>query len=191
MLDKRQEIYIFSGIAFILFFTYMPVLQAYYGVQDDLYFWMIETRSCHDWPSYDFLVYQTGRPLLAYLCCVMSYFIDSFNDLNFFRGLSVFILSLLAFVLYKWMRKNTIDLVPAILLSVTICSLPSFQVHVGQVTALPILLGTLISAFSVLMAYKSTLIAGINRYTLFAISLMLVSLSFYQSNSMFCWVSSR
>ncbi len=188
--NKKQEIrlYIYFTLLSALFFTYMPVFHAYYGVQDDFYFWMMETRHCRNWPSYDFLVYQTGRPLLAYSGCAMGYFADSFNDLNFIRGLSVFILGLIAYVLYKWMHKNGIDRVHAILLSLIICTLPSFQVHVGQATALPLLISTLISAFSVLTAYKSTFIAGINRYTLFAISLMIVSLSLYQPTAMFSWV---
>tara|TARA_Y100000294_G_C8512443_1_gene319384 strand:+ start:301 stop:618 length:318 start_codon:yes stop_codon:yes gene_type:complete len=89
----------------------------------------MQRGNCKSYPIYDFLIYQTNRPLLAYSVCAVGYFMETLTDVNIIRGISIFFLGLMAYIIYIWMRQNKINSFHAILISTLIVSLPPFQVY--------------------------------------------------------------
>lgn len=169
-------------------------MQGNFVYGQDVWFWMMERGVCKSYAEYDFLVYQTGRLLFPYIFCVLDYFTQSLADANIIRGLSVILLSLLSFLLFLWLRKNSIKTTHSLLLSIIIFTLPPFQVTVSNIGAMAMLISALAAALAGITVFKGISYSERkgwiinNKYAFLAILLLILSLLIYQASAMFYWV---
>ena len=184
------HIFIFLMVGVLL--CYSSVLVIPYAFSDDYLFLIAHAGlpgTGNTSATYAFIA--NGRPTGALLTDLFFSYANTIGDLRYLRLWGVIGIGLLAWSIDRalvrvgWSRKQTV------LLSVIICTLPSFQVYASCATALFYPFAALASGRALAMAeracdeqcrlYKWSLVAG-------AVLLLLVAFTIYQPAAMFFWV---
>lgn len=190
MTEKRRLILTFSGMLVLFSLIYMPVLQGYYVYHDDYWGIAWDKISCSDY-QISKVMNELGRFVGGYLTCYIWMFVDTINEARGARFVNVLLLSALAFTTYLWLCKNQTDRVHALLLSVMIYTLPTFQSLVSIVNGIMHFIGLLLSMASILLAYKALSISVSKRskaiLIFVSIVLLLITLHMHQSFTLFYW----
>ncbi len=192
--ELKNNIYTLFGISLVTFLAFSPILHAYFVYTDDFYILKMEKGVCGTWHQHYFIVDQTARPLLSYIFCYSTYFMDTMGGANIIRAMSVLFLGLTAFVIHLCFRRSNINNTHSILLALSLVALPGFQVQASIVGGLPPIIATFLAVLAFFIAINSrTWGRGrsgkfINRYNLIAFVLLLISFLAYPSTTMFYWV---
>ncbi len=198
MFYKNNYTIIFLGIFVTLLITYSPAVLGYYAHLDDYsHFWGWERKEFHNFPHYykDRYAYQMGcgRFLWAVFFIIYEWAAPSIRDLNMVRLLIIFNLSLCAFICFYWMNKNFSNTLLSFLFSISIFTLPPFEVMASYAMSLPISFAIIFSSLASMLSSRVILIKSfyqvmINKYTIVAILLLMCSLMIYQPAAMFYWI---
>ncbi len=172
-----------------LMITYWPAISSLYAYHDSLiYFLDTDVRIAPPGTTFAFI---TGRYLAAVFQVLIGRSVDSLQDLQVVRFLSVLQLSFCAIVMTNWLRRNFLRTVESLLSVFIIFTLPPFQIVVCQA-------GMSFYPMSILMAIASFLacvkaldrsIGRRQRIVLYAWSVLLfvIALTIYPSGAMFFW----
>ena len=199
--STKTKVLIFLLILALLSLAYMPALQGYFVHHDDWYFWSMKEKWVPRYhPVSRFLRTQCGRPVAPVLMVALGSIIDELKDANLARFITVTQLSLLAFLVYWWLRKHGFERLHALLLVIAAYTLPAFQSGVGtisnshHVTACLFAFGATILAWQGAVELerqsgkhpRSHLIKAC-LYAIVAIALIILTLATYQAAAMFYW----
>ena len=125
-----QKLIIFLLFLIFLCITFWPAISSYYVYHDDVIFFL-KTPTRLEAPGVVFNL-SIGRYIGAHLYLAMGLLINSIKDLNFVRFLGVLNLAFCASIIFFWLRNKFFSPINAFLLSLTVFTLPSFQVAISQ-----------------------------------------------------------
>lgn len=181
---RHQNFCLFSFIFLMLILAYYPVINGYYLHTDD-YFWSKWGVGTPE-ERLRFLTI-VGRPLagLYYNTYIWA---DKLADMNFFRFISILNLSLGAFFVFLWLRTFQVAVLVALTLSVTVFTLPPFQVFAAYLATAPYGISSTVSALALLIfnkinpnnTLKFNVLAGTS-----VVGLLVISLALYQPGAGF------
>jgi hypothetical protein len=178
------------GIFLVLAVVYMPVYTGNYAFWDDYYlfggeyFTNVAVRILSD---------VMARPLAAEMISRVGPLL-SFEHGNIVRLIHVVSLSVLAFVLFRLLRKNAVSRSNSLLVAVIIFTLPTSQVLAAQVmVGFAVIPAMVVASLAALAALKGTAKTDLRRallnfYSLSASALLVAALLMYQPAAMFYWV---
>ncbi len=177
----------FFGI-FIL--TYLPVIQFNYLFMDDYAF--VKTDADHEKSLYEEIIDRSRDGKLIY-----GIFLHAISNYikydNLIRLLGIIGLSFLSFVIYAFLGIYQIKKIHAFIISILVCTLPSFQLFVAWMVTFPYIYSAILSFTAGLILFKvlSNKDNGGLRHqasSFFIIIVLLVTaLHIYQPTAMFYW----
>lgn len=177
---------ILSSFIVILILTYFPVVQINYLYMEDYVF--INTMKEHslhrelmDWTG-------DGLPLYA----IFTYAVSYAKSANLIRLLSIIGLGLLAYLIYTILKMYRVKTEHAFLISVLVCTLPSFQIITAWLSCAPYLYSAILSAIAGLLSLKVVTKKITGRSIpvasfLIIIFLLVIAMFMYQPSAMFYW----
>lgn len=178
-----------AGLIFLTFFVvflgvYSPVIFGYFATYDD---YAIFGHTL-PWPP-DFAQASLGRFLGPYILFVCSELLGTISDLNWVRLVSVSILSVSAFICYRWLCLFFKQKIPAFLFSLLIFTLPPFQACTFAGNNILLTTGLLLAVLAALFARR----AALEKKEALGNSLaggvlLLLAFMIYQPSAMFYWV---
>ncbi|MEW6714636.1 MAG: hypothetical protein AB1306_06055 [Nitrospirota bacterium] len=203
-MKNKSNFLIHSAILlfFLLFFAlvYKPLIKGHYLYGDDyLRIWTYpwEANTTQSYISYSQLMMPEGRPLtILYELLIFNKYINSlksYEAANIVRIFGIIGVGLLAYVLYVIFKANKFRTDHAFLLSILICTLPSFQVYLGWLICLVSIYSVLLSASSFLVMFKAVFKEdGLKKANVviavpISIILFVASLCIYQPTAMTYW----
>jgi hypothetical protein len=187
--DKSKDIFSCLGISLVLAAVYMQVYTGYYAFWDDYYllageyFRNVTVRILND---------VMARPLAAEMISRLGPLL-SFEHGNIVRFTNVAVLCVLAFLLFRLLRKNAVSRSNSFLLAIIIFTLPTSQVLAVRVivcfTVIPAIVVASLAAMAALKGTAKTDLrrALLNFYSLAAAALFMAALLIYQPAAMFYW----
>ena len=194
ILNDRRIIFIILSI--IIFFTYFPLMKAYYMFSDDyLYFF----PKVGEYDGYLTSTYASifdysmdlGRPLLFCFIALGNKLIINLEMANFLRFFAIIALIIVSYIFVMWAKYWRIKTLDALLIAIIMATTPVMNVSVAWITCNLLIYGLLFSCVSVILINKSIKIdSGTKRsiYTALSIIFLLISLGTYQPAAMFYWV---
>jgi len=186
---KKLGVFLSFLIIFIL--TYSPAIQINYLFMDDYAF--VKTNITQEKSLYEEIIDRArdGKVLYGVFLHIIS---NNIKHDNLFRLLGIIGLSFLSYVLYTILKIYQIKTEHAFLISVLVCTLPSFQLFVAWLVTFPYIYSAILSFTAGLILFKvvSEKNKGISIYrlgSLFIIIglLMLAALHIYQPTAMLYW----
>ncbi|MDD3374119.1 MAG: hypothetical protein PHY73_00120 [Candidatus Omnitrophica bacterium] len=190
---KKKVFY--KPVVFFLFLislciAFWPAIASHYVYHDDVIFFL-KTPTRLETPG---VVYNLsiGRFIGAHLFLAMGLLINSIKDLNLVRFLGVINLALCASIFFFWIRKKFFSPINAFLLSLTIFTLPSFQVAVSQTAmayqpvSILFVMGAFLASDRISLTDKILRRIVSGRFAL-SVFLLFCALSIYKPTSMFYW----
>lgn len=147
---------IFLGILVLLFGAYMPVLQGYYVYHDDWYYWNMTKWEPRSHPVAEFLTKTCGRPVTPFLVCYHGSLFDDLEGANAARSITVVLVSVLAFLVYTWLRRGAFCREHALLLVIGMYTLPAFQVVIGTVCNSHLVIACLVALAGAALARRGS-----------------------------------
>ncbi len=189
----KREFPLFFISFVVLALVFQFVLLGYCVHHDDLYYFVWNSRQLTKHPQFMAFALLYGRPLGALIYVGEGYLIETISDANFVRLIHVFIVSLISFVIYSWLRITHTKLINAFLLSISICVLPAFLVTVFWSTQIINSYAVLTSSLSAILLSKVALERPSEKsleifYLIAAIGLLMISPFIHQNGAMFFWV---
>lgn len=192
-LAQKKQIFISFGfwVGFLSFLTavYWPALASAYAYHDGLiYFLDTDVRFTPPGTVFCFMI---GRYLLATSYVVIGRLVDSFQDLQVVRFLSVVQLSFLGLILTRWLARNFLRPAESFLLICALLTLPPFQILVCQEGMAFYPASLLAATGSFLLCFhldperapkKNVILVDLG-----AVFLFVLSLTIYQPGAMFFW----
>lgn len=167
----------------VLFLAYYPALTGYYLHTDD-YFWS-------HWGNFsrnDVLKFMTivGRPLSGFLYSC-SVYIKKLAWMNLFRVLSVCNLCVAAFFLFHWFSFHKLNRWFSCILSITIFTLPSFQVYASYLSTAPFGIAVTLSILALLVVNRGLGEESRNSLWFYGIAIFVSMMAFalYQPSACF------
>ncbi len=192
--EGTKNLTIFFCILSILFIAYLPAFCVSYAFHDDYYYLYGGDRSHHlrDHPFFLNSLYS-GRFIGAFMAVGYDLLVQTVEDLNLLRLISLFYLSVSAFICYLWTRPYFNNKFNSFLFSLTIFTLPPFQTlvsrGVGVYAITPILVTILAAYWAGKASYSKRLkMLLTNKYAIGAVMTLLFALMVHQAAAMFYWV---
>lgn len=175
MANVKAYVIILAGLGV----AYAPALLGHYAHLDDyLILGRWETAPWHNYPYFHDLIVR-GRFLGALVAAGFSFLVDNVGDLNRLRAISLILLSICAFICFRFARAAKVDYWPALLTTIIVFTLPPFEVIVAWAACVVIATAIFIAVMAAVVARKSKAAA---------VLLLVVSLLIYQPAAMFYWV---
>ncbi len=192
----RSRMITHSGIliSFFIIFTviFSPVIQNNYLFMDDYAF--VKTHANQEKSLYQEIIDRSrdGKVIYGFFLHEIS---NNIKYDNLIRLIGILSLSLFSFVIYIYLGIYQINKTHAFLVSVLVCTLPSFQLFVAWMVAFPYIYSAILSFICGLILFK--VLSGKNtgslRYQvssfLIVIVLMVIALHIYQPTAMLYWAS--
>jgi hypothetical protein len=175
-------------VAVAAFVTYLPVVVVPYGFTDD--YWNLGAlHGLGGIPPWKFST-QGGRPLHALLLSGAFWLVPDIDSLRLLRLVGICGAALLGILLYHALRKSKVDPWLATGISISVISLPSFQVYVSWATLFAdpyaAILGGVASLRLTSAFDQGSGVARVRRAQ--AAALLICALLIYQPGAMFFWV---
>jgi|GEM_PF-534392 len=172
-----------------LVLTYWPAVSSLYAYHDSLlYFLDTDVRIG---PPGTIFAFITGRYLAAVFQVVIGRSVDSFQDLQIVRFLSIVQLSLCGLLVANWLRRHFLRPAESFLAVFILLTLPPFQIAVCQAGMSFYPASVLLAIGSFLICFKACQSPGGGRYfsvpNFSSILLFMTSLAVYPSGAMFFW----
>ncbi|MEA5468201.1 hypothetical protein [Spirulina sp. 06S082] len=141
-----------SGLFFLLL-AYAPLTNSYFVFHDDFYFWAWQKGMCNTHPQYLFLL-VIGRPLSNVVVCPLGTMIDSLDSANFVRLISIFLTSIVFFLINRYLIYLEFKKLVAYGLSLIIVTGFSFHVYNTWIMTAYMPVAIIFSIFSIWLAEK-------------------------------------
>jgi|GEM_PF-3131306 len=167
----------------LILLAFLPTFHAYYAHADDYFWGAWGNQSCTDQFAFMGL---TGRPLSAFPHC-LQFFVGKVADLNYFRLLSALNLSLLAFLIFRWVASWKYDVILSFCLGVMVVTLPPFQTYVAYATIAACGFSSTLAMFALFLARQASESADVReawKRGLLSITSLIVAMSFYQPGAL-------
>jgi hypothetical protein len=172
---------------------FLPVLVRTYGFTDDYsLLWMGSGGGPN--PAFGKTIATAiaagGRPVASLPAAALFSAAGTIENLQFIRGLSVLGILAVAVLLHWRLVKAGLRAGPAALISVLMCSLPSFQVYAFWATCFFAPYAALLGAGASILAASAASSTDRRKAALFlaAVALLLAAVLTYQPTAMFFWV---
>ncbi len=191
-LDVKAPIAIWQVFVFllaVLLSCYSPVLMTSYAVSDD--YSVLAASLQGRMAEEKALRIAGGRPTDALLMNFLFSYVNDIGDLRYLRLLSIIGITLLAWSVYRTLRRVGWGSYASVFLSVIVCAMPPFQQHASWAVSALYPFAAVVSGGAFSMAeqgfeerrplYKWSLTAR-------AVLLELLALTIYQPAAMFFWV---
>jgi hypothetical protein len=137
----------------ILSLVFLPGITGHYIFGDDTTAWRWPNKEWAAHPGYGFAA-RAGRPLSRIHLSILS-LIDNVSDANFVRFLTIILISIIAVSMDVWFRMICgVSRNISFLLSLTIVTLPPFQLYVHWMSTYCMALAILMSMFSAILLLK-------------------------------------
>jgi len=123
----KKNIFLLSS-PIIIFLLFIPICFFEFAHHDQYrYFNKIFNKTgCFDDTQFKGLFYDLGRPIQALIECSQYMYSNSLFDLTVLRFVSILLLCIISFLLYKY-KLNYLDNFPRLIFSISIVSLPGFM----------------------------------------------------------------
>ncbi len=182
----KENFLIYIIIIISLLCIYSPIIQNDFLYYDDYCFFTLDRA-----PNLTKISLMQARPIQGMIVDILNTTSLRFTGLKRITGLIG--LSFVSMLLFCWLKRNHVQPLNALILSLAVCCLPSF---LNICSYLCLTSATYSSFFSGLSAYIYLTTFENNNITLrkrvftvlASIFLLFVSLSCYQLNAMFCWI---
>src|SRR5947209_4698911 len=123
-----KSVFVYQAlIAFLLIVSFYPALSQVYVFHDDVLFWATPNHAQTEHPLQN-LNFYLGRYLGACILTFLGQLVHSIYDLNKIRMLCVFVIIMCAFFVYRIWAKYFERKLDAALVTVTIFTLPPFEI---------------------------------------------------------------
>ena len=184
-----KNLIIFFCLLIILSLIYLPVLLGHYIYHDDLA--LLENTGFFVY-IYSNNVIAMGRPLAAALATIFDWMVNSIKDLHVVRFLTIVELSICGLIVFRCLRRYILSEFTALLATIIILTLPSFEVLVANTTPI-CLTALLLSLFGAIFVdkipeQKFTGKRLMSRNAFFSTMFLLIALLTYPPTAMFYWV---
>lgn len=188
----KKEFPIFFLILVIFGLAIHSFLFGYCVSHDDLYYFVWDSRKLTAHPQFNAFFYLYGRPLGALIYVGDGYLVNSLADGNLMRLHHIVVVGIFGFILFSWLRINNFKMIDAILISLSVITLPAFLLitfWASQVINGYALITSSISAIILAKVAFSEADKRIN-IKLVALSFLLIFMSpfIHQNGAMFFWV---
>ncbi len=180
------DLKIYAGILIVLIFIYSPILSTDFLYYDDYSFFTGERGF-----TVTKISLSQARPVQGVMADLLNTASVEYSGAK--RLVSVVGLSLLAFLLFRWLTYCRVKPLYSILIAITVCCMPSFQNIASYLTLASLSFGSFLSGLSVYVVFtarsgKEASRSGKALTALISSMLLFLALSSYQFNAMFCWV---
>jgi hypothetical protein len=181
----REALFIVPLLVLGVFLAYSPVVQTDFLFRDDCVFFTVPKG----WTLTPIALSQ-ARPLQGVIVDVLNSSIVPGAGLK--RLVPVLGLGMLAIAIYSWLRRNGLGRAVAMLLSLSLCCLSSFQDTVCYLTVCSSIYASLLGCLAVQVFFGDWGNPAQSRpkrllRATSASALLLLGLSLYQPGAMFCW----
>jgi hypothetical protein len=137
----------------ILSLVFFPGISEYYIFADDTTVWRWPNKEWSAHPGYGFAA-LSGRPISRIHLSMLS-LIDNVSDANFVRFLAIILIAIIAVSMDVWFRMICgVSRNISFLLSLSIVTLPPFQIYVHWMGTYCMALAILLSMFSAILLLK-------------------------------------
>ncbi len=186
-MNNNQSLLVCSVIIFsVIVAALSPSFLFNYAFLDDYSLLQQVINGKYQGMAWDVMSGRPGYALLRYLAFEVSTGLESFEILRFISCLMVSVLGVYIFFFLN--RKSILsDRYERVILSLSICLIPSFQLYVSWVTCFPFTLSAILSLASYDALTSRQIKNGVVRYLLSA-ALIITSFSIYQPAAM-CFLS--
>lgn len=187
-----RDFLLFIFILLTMTATYFPAVSSYYVHHDDYLLWAWKRDGFQNHPQFAFMM-AIGRFIGVYILLGLGSLVTSVYDANIIRFVSIFTLSLCAWLLFLWLRPYFKTMVHPFLLSLLIFTLPPFQVFAGWASTAYCSIATLFAILAGIMAdripmEKPTLRGLIDKHVIGSVGLLFCALITHPMPAMFYWV---
>ena len=161
---KTTKYILIPSAIFLFFFAliYSPAIQGHYLANEDYsLLWTSDQLGVdkESFASYIPTIQIEGRPLeTLYYYIIFNKYINllkSYEPVNTVRFIGIIGIGLLAFVLFLIFIENKFKTDHAVFLSILICTLPPFQIYLGQIICVVFIFSVLLSGLSILILFKA------------------------------------
>lgn len=152
--SKAISFFKFLFFLIILSLVFWPGITGHYIFHDDVYLWKWQKA---DWTTHPQYAVEglIGRPLARIMRFSVESLVDKVSDANVVRFLTIIILSLTALSLDVWFRMVCgVSKKMSFLLSLSMVTLPPFQIYIHWMNSYPMAVAILLSIFSAILLLK-------------------------------------
>ncbi|MBM3282678.1 hypothetical protein FJY90_00355 [Candidatus Gottesmanbacteria bacterium] len=173
--------------------AYLPVIQGHYMYHDDYYRFAMDKWKLWTHPQFIGYVKEYGRPLGIIVKGAYFSLIDNVNEANYVRFINLLMTSILAFLIYLWLKKINMKDTIAGLFSIMVITLPPFQTPAAMIANHHHIISAILSSIAFILAFRYANREHINidlrfiKYSISIVLLLLLALLTYQPAAMFYW----
>ncbi len=152
--SKAISFFKFLFFLIILSLVFLPGITGHYLFHDDVFLWQWQKT---DWTTHPQYVVEglIGRPLARIMRFSVESIVDNVSDANVVRFLTIIVISLTALSLDVWFRMVCgASKKMSFLLSLSMVTLPPFQIYVHWMNSYPMAVAILLSVFSAIVLLK-------------------------------------